>query len=180
MHLPTSNAKRILFGMALVGLFPLFALAIPEYFFAKTAITESTEDHLYSTIESQAAHIDDWLRSIKKDLLFVSQSNCMQGLCSGSCPTKISPSSCPFFEAVLKSHPSYKNITNYSSSWEIISQGGKAGKCQKDGPSDNFKQQLMSSKEVIISKELCWEAYTTAYGKDFIQGVNRQCHAVSA
>jgi signal transduction histidine kinase len=157
MYLPRSNAKRILFWMALVGLFPFFVLAIPEYYFAKTAISDSVEDHLYSTIESQAAHIDDWLRSIKKDLIFISQSNCMQGLCSGSCATKVSPSACPFFDAVLKSHPSYRNITSYTNNWLVISRGGKTGKCQEEGPLNNFKQQLSSSKEIIISEELCWE-----------------------
>lgn len=157
MHLPPSNAKRILLSLALVGLFPFIVLAIPEYYFAKNAITESSHDYLRSTIDSRSIHLDTWLRSIKKDLIFVSQSNCMQGLCTGSCATKVSPSACPFFEAVLKSHQSYKNIINYNSTWTVVSRGGKDGKCIQEGPSDSFKQRLANSKDVVISQDLCWE-----------------------
>lgn len=151
-----SFAKRILVWMAVVGLFPFFVLAIPEYHFAEKVIVHSEETYLRSVLQEHATHVQEWLRNTRQDLIFAGQSNCVQGICTGACPTKTSEQGCPFLDAILKSHNAYLTICALKQDWTVISQVGTTGLCSGP-PSARLKELVAGTQDFVIAPDYCYE-----------------------
>jgi signal transduction histidine kinase len=151
-----SLAREILFWMALAGLVPFVALAIPEYFFAEKALINAEKKSLQQALNSRSFLVNEWLHNVRKDLDFISHSNCIQGTCSHSCLTPGPGNSCPFQESVLKSHPAYRSIQAYDQDLSLISRTGDQQNCFKDISSEQLRKFFPEGQTFHLSKEHCF------------------------
>jgi signal transduction histidine kinase len=152
-----SLTRVIMFWMALAGLVPFVILAIPEYFFAEQALIDAEKRSLQQALSSRAHLVDGWLKNVRRDLDFISHSNCVQGTCSHACLAPGPDNSCPFQESILKSHPSYRSIQAYDKDLALISRTGDHQNCFKDLSPEQLRLFFADEKDFYISKEHCFE-----------------------
>ena len=150
-----SLAKRILFWMALVGLSPFLLIAFAEYRFVERTIISTEETRLHSVLASRMVQLEEWLGNVARDLRFSGQSNCVQGRCSGSCATRGSDANCPFMNAILKSHPSYRVIAAFDRDWSPVSRAGTQDTCAASQPPPELRALLETSDDFVVSPDRC-------------------------